>query len=71
MINAFCFGQNTSLKEAITKIDSLLYAHRGIIALPIIDSLLNTTIPKKEKLYLKANKVEALVHMEDYENALP
>ena len=66
-----CIGQNTRLKETITKIDSLLYAHRGIIALPIIDSLLNTTIPEKEKLYLKANKVEALVHMEDYENALP
>ncbi len=66
-----CNGQSKSLENKIAQIDSLLYAHLGKLALPIIDSLLNTSISDDIKLYLKSNKVEALVHLEDYENALP
>jgi two-component sensor histidine kinase len=64
-------GQNKSLDKKITEIDSLMYAHLGKLALPIIDSLIKTSISDDIKLYLKANKVEALVHLEDYKNALP
>jgi two-component sensor histidine kinase len=63
--------QNKGLDKKIIEIDSLMYAHLGKLALPIIDSLISTSISDDIKLYLKANKVEALVHLEDYKNALP
>ena len=65
-----CNGQNENLEEKITKIDSLLYSHRGRLALPIIDSLLERNIPVTTALYLKAFKLEALVQSEKLETAL-
>ena len=66
-----CNAQNKLLESKLSEIDSLLYAHLGKLALPIIDSLINTSISSDIKLYLKANKVEAFVHLEDYEKSLP
>lgn len=71
LISISLIGQNQLLEKKISEIDSLLYAHLGKQALPLIDSLINTPISDEIKLYLKANKVEALVHSENYENALP
>lgn len=74
---SFCFigitpsnGQNESLNKKIAKVDSLLYSHRGRLALPIIDSILELRLPVSIELHLKAFKLEALVQDQRLESAL-
>ena len=63
-------AQNKLLENKLTEIDSILYAHQGKIAIPIIDSLLKTSISVQNSLKLKTFKVKALVQIEKYPNAL-
>lgn len=63
-------AQNKSLANKIKTIDSLMYAQRANIVLPLIDSLLLKKIPLSKELHIKAIKLEALVHLEKFETAL-
>jgi two-component sensor histidine kinase len=65
------FSQEINTSKKIKEIDSLLYSHLGKIALPIIDSLLKTELDREQKHHLLANKMEAYIHIENYEAALP
>lgn len=63
-------AQDSNLSKKIVEIDSLMYGHQGELAIPIIDSILNTPIKITDKLHLQAFKIEALVQIEKYEDAL-
>ncbi len=70
IVSTPCNSQNESLDKKIAKVDSLLYSHRGRLAIPIIDSLLELRLPVITELHLKAFKLEALVQDQKLESAL-
>ena len=62
-------AQSNEVSRRIKVIDSLMYAHQGELAIPMIDSLLKDNLEASTQLHLKAFKLEALIQVQKLESA--